>query len=87
MEITSEYFPWFKTHVVILCFDYVHRKSCYSFDGELTYIGKSNYDHYFGGLTKYKTNLLTVGGLYVNQNTEIMKIEANKNFSWSIVEP
>ena len=86
LEITSEHFPWFKTNVVILCFDYFHPKSCYSFDGELTYIGESNYAHFCGGLTKYKTNLLNVGG-YDNQKTEIMKIDANKNFSWSIVEP
>ena len=37
-EMNSEYFPWFKTYFVILCFDSNHRKSCYSFDGELTYI-------------------------------------------------
>ena len=85
-EMTSEYFPWFKTNVVILCFNYYHQKSCYSFDGQLTYIGDSNHEHYMGGLAKYKTNLLTVGGLGNNQKTEILKIYKNKNFSWSIVE-
>ena len=87
LEITSEHFPWFKTNIVILCFDKLHQKSCYSFDGELTYIGDSNYHHSRGGLTKYKTNLLAVGGYKANQKTEIMKIDAHKTFSWSIVEP
>ena len=30
---------------------------------------------------------MVVGGLYTNQKTEIMKIDANKTFSWSIVDP
>ena len=36
-------------------------------------------------MTKYKSNLMTVGGEY-NQMTEILKIDENKNFSWSVVE-
>ena len=60
-EMTCEYFPWFRTNVVILCFDLYHPKSCYSFDGKLTYVGDSIYEHSGGGLTKYKENLLTVG--------------------------
>ena len=78
------------TNVVILCFDYEHRdinkdcKSCFSFDGKLAYISDSNYEHYIGGLTKYKEGLLTVGGF--NQKTEILKIDENKNFDWSVLE-
>ena len=92
-EITSEYFPWFKTNVVILCFAHNYEKSCYSFNGKLTHIDDSNYKHYYGGLAKYKGSLLTVGGgylrnntLYGNQKTEILRIDENKNFSWSVVE-
>ena len=84
--MTSEFFPWFKTNVVILCFEYYHTVSCYSFDGKLTYIGDSNYAHNCGGLVKYKRNLFTVGGWYT-QKTEILKVDENKNFSWSVVEP
>ena len=56
-----------------------------------------------GRLTKYKGNLLSVGGRYLsnlddfedysdieeigNQKTEILKIDEYKNFSWSVVEP
>ena len=29
LKITSKNFPWFEINVVILCFDYYHRKSCY----------------------------------------------------------
>ena len=92
-EITSEYFLWFKTAVVILCFDIYHQKSCYSFDGKLTHIGDSNYKHYYGGLAKYKGSLLIVGGgylrnsaLYGNQKTEILGIDETKNFRWSLIE-
>ena len=87
-EITSEYFPWFKTNVVILCFDYYKKKSCYSFDGKLNgkLIGDSNYEHNLGGLTKYESNLLTVGGVN-NQNTEIMQRDGGQIFGWSIVDP
>ena len=90
---TSEYFPWFKTNIVILCFDYYHKKSCYSFDGQLIHIGDSNNDHLFGGLAKYNESLLTVGGynyngnkLFGNQKTEILQIDENKNFSWSLIK-
>ena len=78
-EITSKHF------VVILCFDIYHRKSCYSFDGKLNDIGNSNYEHHFGGLAIYKRNLLTVGGTS-NQKTEILEVDENKNFSWSLIE-
>ena len=77
---------------VMLCFDHTDRcctrdKSCYLFDGELTYIGASNYSHYQGGLTKYKSALLTVGGAWDNQKTEILKMNRNENLFWSVVEP
>ena len=85
-EIPSEYLPWFKTNVVILCFAVTYEKSCFSFNGkQLTYTGDSNYEHLYGGMTKYKENLLAVGGEY-NQMTEIFKIDETKNFSWSIIE-
>ena len=60
-ETTSEFFPWFKTNVVILCFGLSHGESCYSYDGKMTYIGDSNYSHYLGGLTRYRGSLFTVG--------------------------
>ena len=85
-EITSEYFPWFKTNIAILCFDNYHTKSCYSFDDKLIYIGDSNFNHNFGGLTKYRENLLTIGGFSEGQKTEIMKKDENKTFNWSVVE-
>ena len=83
-EFTSDYFPWFKTNVVILCFDTYHQKSCYSFDGTLNDIGDSNFNHLTGGLTKYKRKLLTACGS--DQKTELLEKVENKNFSWSIVE-
>ena len=95
-EMTDEYFLWFRTNVVILCLNisyesmkspWIFGKSCYSFDGKLTYIGYSNYEHIGGGLTKYNRNLLTVGGFWDNQNTEILRTNENKNFSWSVIEP
>ena len=47
----------------------------------------SNYEHAFGKLAKYSENLLTVGGFKSShQKTEVMKINENKNFSWSVVE-
>ena len=85
-EMTGEHFPWFRTNVVILCFDRRRRKSCYSFDGKLYYIGDSNYGHMRGGLTKYKEGLLTVGGYNGNQKTEILNMDENKNFSWFVVQ-
>ena len=86
-QLTSESFPWFQTNVVILCFDMYHRHSCYSFDGQLTYIVESNHAHWAGGLTKFKGNLLTVGDFVENQKTEILTLEESKNFSWSVIEP
>ena len=50
------------------------------------YIGDSTYEHKHGGLTKYKGNLLTVGGYKNNQRTEIMKKEENDILKWSAVE-
>ena len=85
-EMTSEYFSWFQTSFVILCFDAMRYKSCYLFDGTLTYIVDSNYEHMFGLMTRYRDNLLTVGALY-NQKTEIMKIDEIRNFDWFVVEP
>ena len=85
-EMTSEYFPWFKTNFVVLCFDWYHKNSCYSFDGTLTHIVDSNYKHFKGALTKYESNILTVGG-WDNQKTELLKIDENKNFNCSVVEP
>ena len=84
-EMTNEYFPWFRTNVVILCFDGYHLKSCYSFDGQLTFLNDSNFEHYYGGLTKYNGSLLTVGGSN-NKKTEILKIDKNKNFRWFVIE-
>ena len=89
--MTYEYFPWFQTNVVILCFDWHHstyfpwHRSCYSFDGDLHYIGDSNYTHRSGGLAKYRGNLLSV-------NTDLGKTEilgrvGSKTFSWSDAEP
>ena len=86
-EMTGEHFPWFRTNVVILCFASYHETSCYSFDGKLTFMGNSTYEHHYGGLTKYKEGLLAVGGRWVAQKTEIMKMDENKNCSWSVVEP
>ena len=99
-EMTSEYFPWIQTNIVVLCFDRHHTKSCYSFDAKLTHIGDSSFDHLRGGLTRYKNNLLTVGGgvesestLYVkydernNQKTEILWGDKHEGFNWSVVDP
>ena len=84
-EVTSEHFPWFQKSIVILCFDYYHEQSCYSFDGKINYIGDSNDSHRFGGLTKYRGNLLTAGG-YFNQKTEILENSERKNFIWLNIE-
>ena len=82
-EMTSEYI------VVILCFDFYQQKSCFSFDGDLTQNinGDSNYEHYYGALTRYKSSLLAVGGFADNQKTEILKRDENINLRWSVVEP
>ena len=98
-EMTSEHFPWFQTNIAVLCFDRHHSKSCYSFDAKLTYIGDSYFDHFRGGLTRYKNNLLTVGGgvesesnFYVeydernNQKTEILQRDIHGGFSWIVVD-
>ena len=45
----------------MLCFDYWHPESCYSFDGKINYIGDSNSRHFLGGLARYKKNLVTYG--------------------------
>jgi len=98
-ELISKYFPWFNTNVVILCFDFYHENSCHLFDGKLTYIGDSNFYHYHGkhsgGLTKYKNMLMTIGPRSsannqrfgsAKQTTELMKVDGDQNFSWSVVE-
>ena len=85
-EMTGEYFPWLRSNVVMLCFDKYPNKSCYSFDGKLTFIGDSNYGHLRGGLNKYNGDLLTVGGS-MNHKTEILKLDEKRNFSWFGVEP
>ena len=75
-------------NAVILCFDFDHSQSCHLFDDKLTYIGDSKYNHDFGGLTRYKHSLLTIGGLIDgNQKTEMMKRNKNGTFTWSVVEP
>ena len=71
---------------MIICFDYDHRNSCFSFDGEINHIGDSNYDHHEGGLTRYNNNLITVGGIRTSPETEIMKRMKNGTFIWSVVE-
>ena len=83
-EMTGEHFPWFRTNVVILCFVLSRMKTCHWFDGKLHYVGDSNYLHLGDGLTKYKEGLLTVGDY---PETEILIMNENKNFSWSVVEP
>ena len=86
-DMTTDFFPWSSKTVAILCFDENRPKSCYSFDGKLTYMNDSNNAHLFGKLAKYSGNLLTVGGATSShQKTEIMIINENKNFSWSVVE-
>ena len=70
-------------NIVILCFPYDERKSCFSFDGKLTHIGNSNYDHHYGGLKKYKRYLLTIGGGSGTQKTELMERSRNETFVWS----
>ena len=79
--------------MVLLCFNFYHQKSCYSFDGELTYIADSNYEHVFGKLTKYKESYMTLGGgklaggkMIANQKTEILNRDENNKFSWSVFE-
>ena len=93
-EMTSENFPLYGANVVILCFGY-DSKSCYLFDGKMIYfIGDSKHHHSWGGLTKYKNTILTVGGgfyspsgtFYGNQKTEILKQDENQNSSGPPVE-
>ena len=91
-EISSQYFPWLPKNIVVLCFDMLHKSSCYSFDGNSIgkisnkSIGNSNFEHFHGGLIKYKQNLLTVGGTE-NQKTEILERNINGTYIWSPVEP
>ena len=92
-EITLESFLWFQPSMfsfVVLCFDYYGRKSCFLFDGQLSYLGDSNFVHHRTGLTTYKNGLFTVGG-WDNQKTEIVELgnqfAENGSFFWSIVEP
>ena len=106
-EMPSKNFPWFQTNVVILCFEsfayfedgflknLMDSKSCYLYDGKMTHISDSNYDHPFGGLTRYKKGLITVGGgffnrketsAFVNPMIEIFAMDDNKTFRWTVVE-
>ena len=92
-DITSENFPWPTQTIVILCFDEIGRKFCFSYDGdvpgELTEIAESNFGHWTAGLTRYKQNLMTVGGIGwdgSHQNTELMERNKNGNFTWSVIE-
>ena len=66
---------------------------CFSYDddvpGKLTEITESNFGHWTGGLTRYKENLITVGGMgwsASHQKTEIMGRNKNGNFTWSVIE-
>ena len=103
-EVTSDHFAWSSKHIVIICFarkwssDYgpimdlifYGKKSCFSFDGKMNYIGNSNITHELGGLAKYKKNLVTVGGTgsYGSSRKEATEIMERKNgfFIWSVVE-
>ena len=71
-EIIYDNFPWSLQDIVILCFGPLS-KSCYSFDGKTNYISDSKFDHWRGGLTKYKNNLITVGGFLTRGDTELME--------------
>ena len=46
----------------------------------------STYEHYKGGLAKYRTKLLTFGDHYANLKTEIMESSQDGNFTWSVVD-
>ena len=66
---------------------------CFSYDddvpGKLTEIVDSNFGHWTGGLTRYKENLITVGGMGwsgSHQSTELMKQKKDGNFTWSVIE-
>ena len=66
---------------------------CWSYDddvpGHLTEISDSNFGHWTGGLTRYKENLITVGGYdwtSAHQKTELMARNQNGNFTWSAIE-
>ena len=75
-------------NVVIICFDLTRTKSCYLFDGEVTYyISDSNYDHLWDGLVNYKDGLLTVGSWNSGQKTEILQRSKNGTFIWTVIEP
>ena len=85
-DITSNYFPGFSKNIVVLCFAFFNKKTCYSFDGKQINIGDSNYPHWEGGLTKYKRTLLTISGIWSPQKTELLKRNRNGTFIWSVVE-
>ena len=88
-EITSDNFPWSSKNIVILCFTPDKAKSCYSFDGEISFIGESLYSHSGpnnagpgGGLAKYRGKLITAGGGYI-MKIEIMERKKNGTYIWS----
>ena len=83
-EITSAHFSWLSKNIVILCFPYNNAKSCYSYDGKIKHLGDSNFYHNRGGLTKYRSNLLTVGGNDIK--TELMERKKNGSYIWSEAE-
>ena len=48
--------------VVLLCFDFYHKKNCYQFDdGDLSPFADANENHYWARLGQYKDQLITVG--------------------------
>ena len=92
-DIISENFPWSTKTIVILCFDGIGNKYCWSFDGDvpgkLTEISDSNFGHWTGGLTRYNKNLITVGGMGwsgTHQETELMERNQNGTFTWSVLK-
>ena len=73
--------------VVLLCFDNVHQKNCYQYDGELSYFAESNERHYYARLGKYKDQLITVGHwdpLSDHQKTEILDRSNNGEYKWTL---
>ena len=98
-ETTSQYFPWLRENIVVLCFGGPvpsqienSESKCYSFDGNSIgkisnkTIGNSNFGHFDGGLVKYKQNLVTVGG-NENQKTEILERNSNGKYIWTTLQP
>ena len=88
--ITEHRFPWSSKNIVIICFTlqfnpFINKpKSCYSFDGNINYIGDTKFDHWGAPMTKYKRNLITIGCYSVK--TELLQSNKNGSFIWSEVE-